>query len=179
MFTPLSRALLATWCALLCLSASGASSAGVRGHHLRPAHRHARVSDKPAPPVDLELKLLGAAPGQPVRFETVVQAHRPVNDISMDVRVPEGARWISGARELTGKLDAGEQRALPMGVSLPPRGHSEIYVLLHFHLANGSAMTRGAALSFDDGQPSKPLEGRRSQWNGTPVLEFPAQGGSR
>jgi hypothetical protein len=144
------------------------------------APRAARpASCKPAVPVDVELRVLDSTPGQPAQVETRVTALRPVEGLRMDVSFSGGAAWSGSRRELTGRMDAGARRALPLAVALPAQGHSEIYVKVSFTTANGSRLTRGAYLAFDDGRPARPLEGRASSWNGTPVLEFPAQGVSK
>lgn len=134
---------------------------------------------KPLSPVEVELRLLDNVPGSPAHFETRVTAVRPVEDLSMDVRLSGGARWVMGQRELAGALDAGARRALPMGVTLPRQGHSEVYVLVKFRLPGGGQLSRGAYLAFDDGLPARAPKGRESSWNGTPVLEYPAQGTGR
>ena len=145
----------------------------------KPAPARRPASCKPMPPVDLELRLLSHEPGQPVRFETRVDAHRPVDDLQLEMRLPAGARWAGGARTLSGRLEEGGRKAVPMSVAIPARGHAEIQALVRFRLANGSLLTRGAHLSFDDGEPSKPPVGRASSWDGSPVVEFPAVGVSR
>jgi hypothetical protein len=143
-----------------------------------PVHGHPR-SCKPQVPVSVQLRVLDPSPDGQIRFETVVQASRPVDDLAMTTRLSDGVRWAGGRRELAGKLAAGARTALPMAVNLPRRGHAEVYVQVSFTTAGGSHMTRGAYLSFDDGGPTQPPRGRESSWDGNPVLEFPAAGVSR
>jgi hypothetical protein len=163
--TPVRPAALAS--ALLLLLAAAVAAAPPAG---RP------VSRKPSVPVDVELRLLEDAPGGPARLETRVTANRPVEDLRMDVAFSGGAQWSGARRGLAGRMDAGARRAVPLAVALPAQGHSEVYVKVTFRTAGGSLLTRGAYLAFDDGRPARAAQGRASDWNGTPVLEFPAAG---
>jgi hypothetical protein len=153
-------------CALALLLATAAAAA--------PCGRPA--APKPSVPVDVELRLLDNTPGRPTQIETRVTAHRPVEDLRMDVAFTGGARWSGSRRELAGRMDAGARRALPLAVALPQQGHSEVYVKVTFRTAGGSLMTRGAYLAFDDGRPARVAQGRASSWDGNAVLEFPAAG---
>jgi hypothetical protein len=146
--------------------------------HSTPAPARPR-SCKPQVPVDVRLRVLAPSPDGSIQFETLVQANRPVDDLDLTTRLTDGVRWAGGRRQLAGKLATGERRALPMAVSLPRRGHAEVYVRVSFTTANGSRMTRGAYLSFDDGSPTQPPRGREASWDGNPVIEFPAAGVSR
>ena len=145
---------------------------------LAPAASSHPRSTKPSVPVDVQLKVLDQTPGAPLRFETVVQAQRAVEISDMSVSFTGGANWAGGERRLAGKMDVGARRALPMTVNLPQKGHSEVFVRVNFTV-NGMKLSRGAYLKFDDGKPWQPPQGRVSSWNGTPVLEYPAEGVKR
>ncbi len=137
---------------------------------------------KPELPVEFRLRLLSTgkpSSGQPVRFEAVVLAQRPVELVSLDLRLPEGARWASGERGMAGRLTAGERRAVPLGAFLRCSGHEEIYARLQFRMRGGASQTRGAVLRFDEGLPTPSPAYRHSTWSGTPVLEYPAAGTGR
>ncbi|HVP39246.1 MAG TPA: hypothetical protein VMS93_08710 [Candidatus Saccharimonadales bacterium] len=141
-----------------------------------PAHP---ASCKPLSPVAVELRLLDHAPGQPAHVEARITALRPVEDLHLEVSLSGGAQWAGGQRNLAGPMAAGARRAVPMGVSLPARGHSEVFVKVTFRLASGSALSSGAYLAFDDGQPARPAVGHESRWDGNAVMEFPAAGVNR
>jgi hypothetical protein len=133
-------------------------------------------SCKPETPVDLTLRIVDGAPGTAAHIEAVVDVHRAVVIDRLEMRLPAGALWQSGPPALSGRVNAGARQSVRMGLTLPARGHVEVQALLHFRLAGGGALTRGARLSFDDGLPTRPARGRATQWNGMRVLEFPARG---
>lgn len=159
--------------ALLSPSSAAAQDSGGRQSRSQPP------SCKPLPPVELKLQLQDNAPGKPAQFEAIVQSHLPVEDLVLDVQLPPGGRWTTARAELAGRLDANARRALPMGALLPTRGHAEIHATVRYRLVAGGTLTSGACLSFDDGQPTRPLAPRLSHWNGAPVIEYAAAGGGR
>jgi len=134
---------------------------------------------KPQLPAELRLVLVAAAPGKPVTFETQVKAYLPLEDVSLSVTLPSGARWVARGGALPQKLDALERRALSMSAALPQRGHAEITARLTFRLPSGGTLSRGAYLAFDDGGPARQPNYRATRWNGSAVVETPAQGVSR
>ncbi len=143
-----------------------------------PPKRHP-LSCKPELPAFLALRVVEAPPGGTVRFEAVVEAQRPLEDIRLEVELPEGARWVRPAGTQLGAMAQGARRELAMSASLPRRGRSEIHARITFTMPGGERMSRGAYLAFEDGAPARPPAYRQAEWNGTRVLEAPAVGASR
>jgi len=136
-----------------------------------------RIDSKPEVPVQVRLVVVSAQPGQPVKFEARVQAFRPMDDVQIELTLPDGARWARPAGTLSGKLKEGERRTLALSAVLPRAGHSEVHARLTCRKANGAVVHTAAYLAFEDGLPAAPARPARStQWNGSRVDEYPAQG---
>lgn len=134
------------------------------------------LSCKPLPPAEVELRLVSQAAGQPAAIEAQIRAYRPLEDVRLELDLPQGDAAPSGRDRSFGRITSGSHRALSFRAAIPAAGRSEVYARITFRMPGGEVMTSAAHLSFVDGRPAPPPAYRTSHWDGNEVLEAPAGG---